>query len=327
MPRRRKTPRETEEANRAEASASGEAPVAVPGPAPRGTSPAPVPGPRPSAPPAALPQQPQVQQQQQQNPQPQLPAGPTATAPVARPPVQHVGPPQHYGGQGHDEAGSSGPAGRGRGMAVQGRGRGRGRQYNAPNYPQPGSFTGEPYRAQGPDFPEIHQQQQQGYGAPMYGRPSRPTQPTMMTPNRPPQAGGRGPPPVQSYSSGSGPPVQIPASVAGYAQTTVVEQFGTLSVGPSASIVPAAAPIHGHSPPPQPLIPVSSKALRFPLRPGMGRTGTKCMVKANHFYAELPDKDLHQYDVCAHLLSVFVCRSLSMDLSAAFATNSVPFLD
>ncbi|GAB2292537.1 argonaute 1 [Dionaea muscipula] len=46
----------------------------------------------------------------------------------------------------------------------------------------------------------------------------------------------------------------------------------------------------------QPL-PASSKAMRFPLRPGKGSAGFKCIVKANHFFAELPDKDLHQYDV------------------------------
>ncbi|CAM8929755.1 unnamed protein product [Rhodiola kirilowii] len=45
------------------------------------------------------------------------------------------------------------------------------------------------------------------------------------------------------------------------------------------------------------IAPASSKAVRFPLRPGMGSTGKKCIVKANHFFAELPDKDLHQYDV------------------------------
>ncbi|KAE8723979.1 Protein argonaute 1D [Hibiscus syriacus] len=45
------------------------------------------------------------------------------------------------------------------------------------------------------------------------------------------------------------------------------------------------------------LVPASSKSVRFPLRPGKGCTGTKCIVKANHFFAELPDKDLHQYDV------------------------------
>lgn len=43
--------------------------------------------------------------------------------------------------------------------------------------------------------------------------------------------------------------------------------------------------------------PPSSKSVRFPLRPGRGSTGTRCIVKANHFFAELPDKDLHQYDV------------------------------
>ncbi|CAM8943710.1 unnamed protein product [Rhodiola kirilowii] len=45
------------------------------------------------------------------------------------------------------------------------------------------------------------------------------------------------------------------------------------------------------------IAPASSKAVRFPLRPGKGSTGTRCIVKANHFFAELPDKDLHQYDV------------------------------
>lgn len=45
-------------------------------------------------------------------------------------------------------------------------------------------------------------------------------------------------------------------------------------------------------------LPVSSKALRFPQRPGLGQAGMKCIVKANHFLAQLPDKDLHQYDVC-----------------------------
>ncbi|XP_076896843.1 protein argonaute 1-like [Bidens hawaiensis] len=41
----------------------------------------------------------------------------------------------------------------------------------------------------------------------------------------------------------------------------------------------------------------SSESMRPPLRPGLGRRGTRCNVKANHFFAELPDKDLYQYDV------------------------------
>ncbi|KAJ0968996.1 hypothetical protein J5N97_021873 [Dioscorea zingiberensis] len=40
-----------------------------------------------------------------------------------------------------------------------------------------------------------------------------------------------------------------------------------------------------------------SKSMRFPQRPGTGSLGSKCVVKANHFFTELPDKDLHQYDV------------------------------
>uniref|UniRef100_A0A2N9F5D0 Piwi domain-containing protein n=1 Tax=Fagus sylvatica TaxID=28930 RepID=A0A2N9F5D0_FAGSY len=43
--------------------------------------------------------------------------------------------------------------------------------------------------------------------------------------------------------------------------------------------------------------PTSSKSLSFAPRPGFGQVGTKCIVKANHFFAELPDKDLNQYDV------------------------------
>ncbi|GMH03924.1 hypothetical protein Nepgr_005763 [Nepenthes gracilis] len=41
----------------------------------------------------------------------------------------------------------------------------------------------------------------------------------------------------------------------------------------------------------------SSKAVRFLLRPGKGSSGTKCIVKANHLFAELSNKDLHHYDV------------------------------
>lgn len=43
--------------------------------------------------------------------------------------------------------------------------------------------------------------------------------------------------------------------------------------------------------------PTSSKSLSFAQRPGFGQVGTKIVVKANHFFAELPDKDLNQYDV------------------------------
>lgn len=44
-------------------------------------------------------------------------------------------------------------------------------------------------------------------------------------------------------------------------------------------------------------LPVSSKSIVFPRRPGFGKAGTKCIVKANHFLAQLPDKDMNHYDV------------------------------
>lgn len=53
--------------------------------------------------------------------------------------------------------------------------------------------------------------------------------------------------------------------------------------------------------------PSSSKSLNFAPRPGFGQVGTKCIVKANHFFAELPDKDLNQYDVsCIFRIFCFV---------------------
>lgn len=55
--------------------------------------------------------------------------------------------------------------------------------------------------------------------------------------------------------------------------------------------------------------PSSSKSLTFAQRPGYGQLGTKCVVKANHFFAELPEKDLNHYDVryvhvCVHKLLI-----------------------
>ncbi|KAK4834564.1 hypothetical protein QYF36_024962 [Acer negundo] len=41
----------------------------------------------------------------------------------------------------------------------------------------------------------------------------------------------------------------------------------------------------------------SSKAVKFPPRPGYGTAGTRCMIRANHFLVELSDRDLHHYDV------------------------------
>ncbi|XP_057955824.1 protein argonaute 5-like [Malania oleifera] len=43
--------------------------------------------------------------------------------------------------------------------------------------------------------------------------------------------------------------------------------------------------------------PTSSKAVTFPVRPGYGTVGHKCVVRANHFLVQVAERDLHQYDV------------------------------
>lgn len=73
--------------------------------------------------------------------------------------------------------------------------------------------------------------------------------------------------------------------------TSVTDHVSSLHLQEGQEESAPSSPIHVQPPP------VSSKSLRFPLRPGKGRSGIKCVVKANHFFAELPDKDLHQYDV------------------------------
>ncbi|KAF5176317.1 argonaute like [Thalictrum thalictroides] len=60
--------------------------------------------------------------------------------------------------------------------------------------------------------------------------------------------------------------------------------------------------------------PSSSKSLRFAPRPGFGQAGTKCIVKANHFFAQLPEKDLNQYDVT--ITPEVVSRSLNRSIMA-----------
>lgn len=48
---------------------------------------------------------------------------------------------------------------------------------------------------------------------------------------------------------------------------------------------------------PAPMPPASSKAIRFPARPGVGKSGYKCQIRANHFLVEFAYRDLFQYDV------------------------------
>ncbi|KAI4963630.1 hypothetical protein ZWY2020_011271 [Hordeum vulgare] len=45
------------------------------------------------------------------------------------------------------------------------------------------------------------------------------------------------------------------------------------------------------------LPPASSKAEKFPARPGFGTIGRKCRVHANHFLVQVADKEIYHYDV------------------------------
>lgn len=54
------------------------------------------------------------------------------------------------------------------------------------------------------------------------------------------------------------------------------------------------------------LPPSSSQAVRFPVRPGFGTVGRKCVVRANHFMVQLSERDIHHYDVSLLLILIFV---------------------
>ncbi|XP_047058856.1 protein argonaute 1D-like [Lolium rigidum] len=135
------------------------------------------------------------------------------------------------------------------------------------------------------------------------------------------QGGGRGgaayqprgamPPPAQQWrpagpapvrNNGAGPPAPIapelrqamvdaaPREHADVPEVVTGQQLSALSMEEAGADLSAAFVV-------QPPIPLPGDSYKFPHRPGSGRLGTRCLVKANHFLAELPDKDLHQYDV------------------------------
>ncbi|KAM7488360.1 hypothetical protein LguiB_025844 [Lonicera macranthoides] len=141
--------------------------------------------------------------------------------------------------------------------------------------------------------------------------------PTLQNPMNPVQKNPKNP------QNGKGPPVQEPQTIKPHSQTTSPPsrnrgrrrgRGGRKSDQAESLMPPTTRPCTVVSKPvPVPdcaaafagelqngsmvKFPSSSKALSFAPRPGHGQLGTKCVVKANHFFAELPDKDLIQYDV------------------------------
>ncbi|PPD75857.1 hypothetical protein GOBAR_DD27219 [Gossypium barbadense] len=103
----------------------------------------------------------------------------------------------------------------------------------------------------------------------------------------PPQMAPAQPPPQMALA----PPV--PPSGAPFSHPSSSSGVGSLSREVSEKLT--MEPVAVTTAPPLP--PSSSKAIRFPPRPGFGTVGTKCVVRANHFLVDVANADLHHYDV------------------------------
>ncbi|CAA3003315.1 argonaute 1 [Olea europaea subsp. europaea] len=196
------------------------------------------------------------------------------------PPTQH---PQQQGGHlggggrgwGQQRGGYGGHDGRGR--------RGSPQQYyhGPPEYQQ--GRGGQQY--QGGPPPQHRGGIRGGHGTPPAGGLSRPPAPELHQATQAPyQAGVTTQPlsyqrPAEIHAE-AGSSSQPPEATSSHATQQIQQQVIQPGASPSDTMQPA-----------------SSKSMRFPPRPGKGSYGTKCVVKANHFFAELPDKDFHQYDV------------------------------
>eukprot|EP00249_Psilotum_nudum_P020236 c27616_g1_i1 orf=609-1481(+) len=198
---------------------------------------------------------------------------------------------------GHEQQASGG--GRLSVPPAQGRGRGDARQ--SAGHGQTPIAPGSTVRMQVPDLPQAVSQP---FSPPAYTVPTGEAHPAY---GRIPSVhSGRSPPavPVQVPSCSYpgiqqvGRPSGVPPSVYQPISPTVGGPFGSLvEGGPSESISDQLGKLRLPSSLASTEPVLSSKSLRFPLRPGNGQTGIRCTVKANHFLAALPDKDLHQYDV------------------------------
>ena len=201
--------------------------------------------------------------------------------------------PQQHGGSGYH--GGRGWASQG-GRGGQGGGRGRGtsqhQHYGGPPDYQ-GRGRGGPYQHGGRGNYGGNRSGMGGGGiggGSSSGGPSRPPVPELHQAT-PVYQGGVTQPMSSLASSSSHPPDT----------SSIDQQFQQISIQQESSQSQAIQPA-----------PPSSKSMRFPLRPGMGSSGIRCIVKANHFFAELPDKDLHQYDVgilfcsAAHIFSILL---------------------
>ncbi|KAJ8490512.1 hypothetical protein OPV22_012233 [Ensete ventricosum] len=226
-------------------------------------------------------------------------------------------------GESSESRGSSSPSGRagpqrpserGRGPQQQGGGTGRGWAPSSPQQPQQGGRGGggyyqgrggrpqprdvqqlgasSQYQGRGGPQPRGGMPPQQQYGGRRGGRgmaAGRGVGPSAAGPSRPPAPELHQATQAPYQATQTAPSQASSSRLVEISTTEVAEQYQHLSIQGVASSSQAIQPV---------VLPASSsKSVRFPVRPGKGTFGVKCVVKANHFFAELPDKDLHQYDV------------------------------
>jgi eukaryotic translation initiation factor 2C len=81
----------------------------------------------------------------------------------------------------------------------------------------------------------------------------------------------------------------------------LADGMGKLAVAddrPAAPPVPAGKPVaQGPAHQPQEAPPLSRKRIVPPPRPGLGTSGRKLAVRANHFFVEVSVNDIFHYDV------------------------------
>nr|WGH50461.1 argonaute 5 [Nicotiana benthamiana] len=128
---------------------------------------------------------------------------------------------------------------------------------------------------------------------------------------------GRGTFNIGGSPSFNAPPASQPQRPAMTVSSVSREVEQKLSLQPSSSQRPVVvqpvqqpAPATGVQPLQPP--PASSKSIRAPSRPGYGTVGRKCLIRANHFFVHVADRDLHHYDVTIspEVLSKKVCREI-----------------
>ncbi|KAI4326460.1 hypothetical protein MLD38_031773 [Melastoma candidum] len=179
--------------------------------------------------------------------------------------------PESSGNRGHGSQRTTGEAvsqphgGRGQGCAHSHHHPGRERERGGPHQQDPpGEDSGSAKSHGGSRAPSSS------------SAPSRPPNPEQHQATESPQ--GRTIPPAVQFEAGSSSALFVPHETAQRpTQHLVLPEGGVIEASRT-----------GYS---------SSDSMQFPPRPGRGSAGTRCIVKANHFYTELVDKDLHHYDV------------------------------